>query len=71
MKPFLFILGTLAFLIVAFVFLNGRPLPTSEGVDDANKVDRCAQFRVVDTEDAGIYSLGYKGRIEQLLHGCF
>ncbi|HEY4502486.1 MAG TPA: hypothetical protein VJH21_01490 [Candidatus Paceibacterota bacterium] len=71
MKPFLFILGIIAFLIIAFVFLNGKPLPAPEGLDDATNIDRCARFRVVDTEDTDIYSLGYKGRIEQLLHGCF
>ncbi len=46
--------------------------------DDANTTDRCAEFRMTepevtgeDNDDESVWSLGYKGRIKQLLNGCF
>lgn len=40
-------------------------------VDDANTADRCAKYRMTDEGDDSTWSLGYGGRIRQLLHGCF
>lgn len=71
MRAILFILGVLAFIAVAFFFLNSKPFTIPKNFNDATKTARCEKFRVVDPGDPGIYSLGYKGRIEQLLNGCF
>ena len=71
MKELLFILGIVVFVAVIFVFFDNGPAVVPSSLDDATKADRCAKFRTVDSEDSQIYSLGYKGRIEQLLHGCF
>lgn len=47
-------------------------------VDDAEETERCAQYRTevaddgdLDAEaDGDAWSLGYGGRIRQLIHGC-
>lgn len=65
-----FILGILLLLGAAFLYLYlTAPIPIG-GFDNANEADRCAQFREYD-EDGKVYSLGYGGRIRQLIHGCF
>jgi len=70
-RTILFFVGVLAIVALAFMYLNGRTPEVPNSFDDATKVDRCAEFRQVDSEDKDIYSLGYSGRIRQLLHGCF
>ena len=40
-------------------------------VDDAEVADRCAKYRMNDDGDESTWSLGYEGRIRQLVHGCF
>lgn len=60
-----------AIVVIAFLYLNDQPPERPSSFDDATVADRCAEFREVDEEDEDIYSLGYKGRIRQLLHGCF
>ena len=66
---FLVVLG-----IVLWVFLvwdREQPEKYTENIDNANKSERCLEFkRPVDDVD-GAWSLGYKGRIKQLLSGCF
>lgn len=62
--------GILVILAVMFLYLYlSSPIP-SGNFDDANVADRCAEFREYD-EDGKVYSLGYAGRIKQLLQGCF
>lgn len=46
--------------------------------DDAETSDRCARYRTevagggeVAAEEEDAWSLGYGGRIRQLMHGCF
>ena len=43
----------------------------AEKVDDANTTDRCAKYRMTDGGDENTWTLGYEGRIRQLVHGCF
>jgi len=65
------VLIALAFAALGFLVLYfGYTPSTPSGVSDATKDDRCAQYRTVDAE-SGVSSLGYKGRIQQIFHGCF
>ena len=71
-KTLSFFLAVLAVIVIAFLYLNQQPtVGLPESLDDAQKADRCAEFRVVSEEDGRIFSLGYGGRIRQLLTGCF
>lgn len=65
-----FLIGIALIVVVGFVYLNTRPLELPSSLEDATTAERCARFRTTDTED-NVYSLGYGGRIRQLLHGCF
>lgn len=44
-----------------------------ERIDNAEVDDRCAEFRTqIEGEEVGeLWSLGYGGRIRQLIKGCF
>ncbi len=42
-----------------------------EQADNAETADRCAKYRVTDGGDESTWSLGYAGRIRQLVHWCF
>ncbi len=68
------------FGIIVWIFLmweRTQPERYAEHFDDANTADRCAEFRqrgdevTGDEEDEDVWSLGYRGRIKQLLNGCF
>ena len=64
--------------IIMWIFLlwdRTRPEERVEEIagklDDANTADRCTKYRTTDEDDLTTWSLGYGGRIRQLVHGCF
>ena len=69
------LLGLLLFIAIIFLgfFLWERAQPEeyTDRIDNAQTSDRCAEFRQRVPDDEGEWSLGYGGRIRQLLHGCF
>jgi hypothetical protein len=69
----LIILGLViwAFLLWDHYQPEQRYEQATENLNDANKTDRCAEYRVTDNGDERTWSLGYEGRIRQLVHGCF
>lgn len=69
LKSLSFFLAVLAVVALSFWYLNRTPV-SLPAFDDAEVSDRCAEFRRVDAQDEDVYSLGYGGRIRQLLHGC-
>lgn len=69
-KSLYFIFGILLVIVLAFWYLNSTATPVPTDFSDATADDRCKQFEERDPE-LGVSSLGYKGRIRQLLHGCF
>lgn len=71
MRIILSLVVVMAVVILALVYLNGHSISAPKNLNDATKTERCAKFRQVDEEDNGVYSLGYGGRIRQLIHGCF
>lgn len=71
-KTISFFVAVVIVIAFAFLYLNERSsVVVSGSFDDAQKADRCAEFRQVDPDDQRIFSLGYGGRIRQLLRGCF
>lgn len=66
-------------VIIWIILLWDRAQPENKArevsgkIDDATVTDRCAEFRqdAPDDLDADDFSLGYGGRINQFLHGCF
>lgn len=59
------------FLLWERMQLEQRVKEIAEEVDDANTTDRCAKYRMTIEDDLTTWSLGYGGRIRQLVHGCF
>ena len=66
-----FIFAIFVVMALAFLFLLYRPGAVATPFDDARVSERCAEFEERDSEDKELRSLGYKGRIRQLLSGCF
>ena len=69
------ILLILGLIIWGFLLWDrANPKQYTSEFEDAQVSDRCAEFRQevpdADGEDSGVWSLGYEGRIRQLLHGC-
>lgn len=70
------ILITLGVIIWVFLLLE-RAQPVKEAqtlageTDNAETSDRCAEYRTTSDEDGSIWSLGYAGRVRQLVHGCY
>lgn len=60
-----------AFLLLERAQPDRRVEELTEQFDDANTTDRCAKYRTTDDNDLTTWSLGYEGRIRQLMHGCF
>lgn len=73
LKTLLFIAVIAAVVALAFLYLEATPVQAPSELNDATRTDRCAQYREEQNIDGNedVYSLGYKGRIRQLLHGCF
>lgn len=69
-KTLSFFLAVLAVVVFAFMYLNWTEFTVPSEFDDPSS-DRCAKFRDVDPDDQEIFSLGYGGRIRQILSGCF
>ncbi len=70
-KTIVFVVVIVAVIVVALLYVNDRPLTGPSSLDDATKTDRCAEFRDAGLSDENDYSLGYGGRIRQLVRGCF
>lgn len=66
----LIIIGLMLFAGLVYGVFNAPELRKPEGIDDAMKADRCAEFRQTDEEDRDVYFLGYGDRIRQFFHGC-
>lgn len=72
MKQFLSILLIMAVLFMGFIlWQRAQQKEYTEAIDDATVSDRCAEFRQTAPGEESEWSLGYGGRIRQLLHGCF
>lgn len=69
----LLILGVIVWAFLLFQRVEpGQQVETIAGkIDDATVSDRCAEYRLTDGNDDSTWSLGYEGRIKQLVHGCF
>lgn len=67
-----FFIAVIIVMVLALFYLNERPAIFVPGTfENAEVSDRCAKFREVNLEDKDIFSLGYKGRVRQILSGCF
>ena len=72
MNKLLSILLILAVIFLGFVLWErAQPEQYTENFEDAQTSDRCAEFRRTAPGDEEEWSIGYGGRISQLLHGCF
>jgi hypothetical protein len=71
-KTISFFIAVAVVIIFAFMFLNERSTVVVPGsFDNAQKADRCAEFKSTIDDDKDLSLLGYGGRVKQLLRGCF
>lgn len=67
-----FMLAVVFVMGLAFLYLNYRAgVPLFGWFDDARRAQRCGAFEQRVAGDKELTSLGYGGRLQQLLHGCF
>jgi len=67
----------LSIIVAGFLLLHVYDGPderiqeATQNIENAEESKRCAAFRQELSKDSSIWSLGYAGRIRQLVRGCF